>query len=398
VTKLKVVVIGGGIGGTAATLALLRAGIEVELYEQAESQKEFGAGIQISPNAARQLARYGLDEALDQCGVRPAATERRRWQDGRLLSRMPLGEFAVDAFGAPYYHVHRADLLRILGDAVPDECIYTGKRCIGITHSDGHATAQFEDGSDATAHLIVGADGIHSTVREHVAGPDKPRFSGNVAYRGLAPAERLSHLDLETVGTGWFGPGGHFVHYFVSSGRYLNFVAVTEEDTWTRESWTDPGSLEDAHRAFDGWNQQLHEIIDAVDETFKWALFDREPLPRWSKGNVTLLGDAAHAMLPYMAQGAVQSIEDGATLAVCLKNVGINGISDALTRYENLRRPRTAKVQEMSRANAIGFHLPDGPEQEKRDAALVQAAQDPLKSLEPLYGHDAENLELPSGS
>ncbi|MFY0612023.1 MAG: FAD-dependent monooxygenase [Hyphomicrobiaceae bacterium] len=392
-TKLNVLVIGGGIGGTAATLALLRAGMDVNLYEQADVQKEVGAGIQISPNAARQLARYGLAEALDECAVRPAATERRRWVDGRLLSRMPLGETVLEAFGAPYYHVHRADLLHILSDAVPRNRIHKAKRCVGIVDGEACATAQFEDGTEATADLIIGADGIHSVVRQHIVGPDKPRFSGNVAYRGLAPVERLAHLDLETVGTGWFGPGGHFVHYFVSSGRHLNFVAVTEEDTWSRESWTDPGSLDDAHRAFRGWHQQVHDIIDAVDETYKWALFDRDPLPRWSKGNVTLLGDAAHAMLPYMAQGAVQSIEDGATLAACLKEAELHDIGNALVRYESLRQPRTAKIQEMSRANAVNFHLPDGDEQKKRDAALAQAAGDPLKSLAPLYGHDAEDLK-----
>ena len=392
-TNLEVAVIGGGIGGTAATLALLRAGLQVELYEQADAHKEVGAGIQISPNAARQLARYGLAQALDACGVRPAATERRRWQDGRLLSRMPLGALAVEAFGAPYYHVHRADLLRLLSEAVPRERVHTAKRCIGIVQLDRQAAAHFEDGSEITADLIVGADGIHSIVREHVAGPDKPRFSGNVAYRGLAPVERLAHLDLEAVGTGWFGPGGHFIHYFVSAGRYLNFVAVTEEESWTRESWTDRGSLADAHRAFDGWHQQVHDIIDAVDETYKWALFDRDPLSRWSTGNVTLLGDAAHAMLPYMAQGAVQSIEDGATLAACLKGAGLDDVPAALARYEKLRRPRTAKVQEMSRANAVSFHLPDGAEQESRDLALARAAEDPVASLAPLYGHDAEQLD-----
>jgi salicylate hydroxylase len=229
-------------------------------------------------------------------------------------------------------------------------------------------------------------------VRTGLVGPERPRFSGHVAYRGLAPVERLRHLDLERVGTAWLGPGGHFVHYFVAAGRYLNFVAVTEEASWTREEWTDQGSLADAHAAFAGWHGQVHDIIDAVDATWKWALHDREPLPTWSRGRVTLLGDAAHAMLPYMAQGAVQSIEDGATLAQCLKAGGRDGVPAALARYEALRKPRTTRVQEMARGNAVGFHLPDGPEQEKRDAALAATAADPVRGFAYLYGHDAEAI------
>jgi len=386
-------VIGGGIGGMAAAIALLRAGVDVQVYEQAPEQKEVGAGIQISPNASRLLYRYGLETPLEKCGVKPVAIERRRWQDGRVLSRVPMGETVVGAFGAPYFHFHRADLLAVLVAGLPADRVHTGKRCTGVTQQVDDATAHFEDGTSITADLVVGADGIRSAVRTVLLGPEKPRFSGHVAYRGLAPAERLRHLDLERLSTAWLGPGGHFVHYFVAGGRYVNFVAVTEEDTWTRESWTDLGNLEDAHAAFTGWHRQVHAIIDAVDATYKWALHDRNPLPKWSEGRVTLLGDACHAMLPYMAQGAVQSIEDGATLAACLKMAGRARVPEALRCYEVLRMPRVTRVQEMARGNAVGFHLPDGPEQEKRDAALSAAAQDPVKAFTALYGHDAEAID-----
>jgi salicylate hydroxylase len=392
-TGISAAIIGGGIGGTAAAIALSRAGIDVALYEQAPVQREVGAGIQISPNASRLLYRYGLAAALEQVAVRPAAIERRRWQDGRVLSRVPMAGALETVYGAPYYHFHRADLLAVLAGAVPADRVHTGKRCTGVTQTAGAATAHFEDGTAVTADLIVGADGIHSTVRTALFGPEKPRFSGHVAYRGLAPVERLAHLGLERVGTAWLGPGGHFVHYFVGAGRYMNFVAVTEEGTWTRETWTDLGSLADAHAAFAGWHAQVHAIIDAVEATYKWALFDRDPLPRWSEGRVTLLGDACHAMLPYMAQGAVQSIEDGATLAQCLKAGGRAGVPAALARYEALRKPRTTRVQQMARGNAVGFHLPDGPEQQKRDAALAATAADPVQSFAMLYGHDAEAID-----
>jgi salicylate hydroxylase len=309
-----------------------------------------------------------------------------------------MGDSIVAAFGAPYYHFHRADLLAALAAAVPAERLHTGKRCVGVDQSTDGATARFADGTSATADVVIGADGIHSAVRTAILGPEKPRFSGHVAYRGLAPAERLAHLELERLGTAWLGPGGHFVHYFVGAGRYVNFVAVTEEATWTRESWTDEGSLADAHAAFAGWHDQVHAIISAVDATYKWALHDREPLPTWTVGRVTLLGDACHAMLPYMAQGAVQSIEDGATLAMCLRSAGRARLPEALKRYEALRKPRVTRVQEMARGNAVGFHLPDGPEQQKRDAALTVTAEDPIKAFAGLYGHDAEAIDGVSGS
>ncbi len=389
-TTTTAIVIGAGIGGTAAAIALARRGIDVALYEQASRQAEVGAGIQISPNASRLLYRYGLRDALEAAAVRPEAIERRRWQDGSVLSRAPMGEAIAAAFEAHYYHVHRADLLAVLAQAVPSHALHTNKRCIAVTQDAASATAHFADGTQATADLIVGADGIHSAVRTALFGAERPRFSGHVAYRGLAAVERLADLRLERVGTAWLGPGGHFVHYFVSGARFLNFVAVTEEESWTRESWTDPGSHDDAHRAFEGWHSQVHEIIDAVDQIYKWALFDRDPLPAWSKGRITLLGDACHAMLPYMAQGAVQSIEDGATLAVCLQASGREAVPEALARYEALRRPRTSMVQAMARANAVGFHLPDGAEQVARDVALASTAADPVAGFSKLYGHDAE--------
>lgn len=393
---LKVIVIGGGIGGTAAAHALLRAGCDVRIYEQVSLKTEVGAGIQISPNASRLLRRYGLDEALRQRAVRPEALEVRRWVDGAFLSREELGDAIERDFHAPYYHFHRADLLSALSDALPAAVLQTGRRCVGAVQTQGGVRVGFEDGTFVDCDVLVGADGIHSTIRRSLFGDERPRFSGNVAYRGLAPVERIAHLGLRHTGSNWMGPHGHFVHYFVSGGRFLNFVAVSEQANWDRESWTDRGSIDDARRCYEGWHPQIHEILNAVDETFKWALFDRAPLERWSVGRITLLGDACHPMLPYMAQGAAQSIEDGATLAACLEGISGADIPHALARYEALRKPRTASIQAAARGNSITFHLPDGPKQRERDAAMkVQGRLSPRRAA--IFGFDAGVLDQSSG-
>ena len=224
-------------------------------------------------------------------------------------------------------------------------------------------------------------------------GPQDPVFTGCAAYRGLVPAERLRHLDLEVTAQIWMGPEAHFVHYYVQSGRLVNFVAVIEQDSWTRESWTDPGDPADAIAAFEGWHPQLHEILGAVDETFIWALFDRPPLAQWSRGRVTLLGDACHPMLPFMAQGAAQALEDGATLTACL--AAEPDVPAALGRYDRLRRPRASRIQALSTENKTRFHLPDGERQRERDALMTGGGTDfAIRAVEWIYAHDAAAAAL----
>jgi salicylate hydroxylase len=386
----SVAIVGGGIGGLAGALSLHRAGFDVNVFEQAGSVSEVGAGIQVSPNASRVLHGLGLGEELAAMGVRPLAMHQRRWDDGRTLVRTPLGDAVVDAFGFPHYQMHRADLLTTLLRALPPERVHVGYRLVGLVDHGDAVSADFENGESVLVDALVGADGIHSTVQSILFGRRSARFTGCVAYRGLIPAARLSHLDLEVTTEVWMGPGRHFVHYFVRNEQLLNFVAISEQDSWTGESWTDRGDVATARTEYDGWHPQVSAILAAVDETFIWALFDRHPLERWSLGRVTLLGDACHPMLPFMAQGAAQAIEDGVTLTACLVDTSSAGIPAALRRYEQLRLPRASRVQEMSAVNKTRFHLPDGPEQEERDAQMATGTTDWSKAAVAwIYQHDA---------
>jgi salicylate hydroxylase len=385
---MKIAIIGGGIGGLSAALHLLKAGLDVHVYEQSPRIGEIGAGIQISPNASRLLIRLGLKPALDAAGVRPLAVHQRRWDDGRTLQRAPVGPEVEATFGAPYYHFHRGDLAELLGAAVPAERVHVGHKLVGLEPRGEKIVARFESGASAEADLLVGADGIHSRVRHLTFGPEKPRFTGCVAWRGLVPAERIKHLGIEVASHNWMGPDGHVVHYWVAGGRLMNVVCVVEHGTWTSESWTDKGDVAEVLARYDGWHPIVRGLIEAFPETFIWALHDRAALPRWSDGRITLLGDACHPMLPMMAQGAAQSIEDGATLAALLTAMQ-GDVPGVLARYEELRKPRATRLQEASAANRTRFHLHDGPEQQKRDAAMATSGDRSIANIGWLYMHDA---------
>ncbi len=392
-------VIGGGIGGLAAALSLLRAGFDVHIYEQARALRELGAGIVISPNATRILHGLGLADELAKAGVAPMAFRQRRWEDGRTLLRSPLAEISPPPFGYPLYAAHRADILAILAEALPADRLHLGCRLTSLADDGARVILQFENRVPVIADAVVGADGIHSTVRGLLFGAEHPRFTGCVAYRGLVPAERLAQINLPVELQLWLGPGKHFVHYPVSGNRLINFVCLVERSAWTKESWTEPGQVADVLAAYAGWHEQVRAIIGAVKETFIWGLFDRDPLKQWSVGRVTLLGDACHPMLPFLAQGAAQAMEDGATLATCLTMA--RDIPEALKRYQNLRLPRTAKIQTIARGNMRRNHLPDGPEQRERDAQMAAGHADwAIGATAWIYGYDAAkadeaNLGLP---
>lgn len=371
---MRALIIGAGIGGLTAAIALRQVGVDAQVYEQASELHEVGAGIQLSPNATRILIRLGLGEALARAGSRPEAIEHRRWDDGRVLLRQPLGELCERTFGSPYYHVYRPDLLAALSAALPPGVLHVGHRCAAITEDGDSVEARFDNGTTAVGDAIIGADGIHSTVRAMLIGPESPRFSGSIAYRGLVPAERVRDLALPRASTAWLGPGRHFVHYYVAAGRLLNFVAIVPAGDWRVESWSATGEVSAAVAEFDGWHEHVTAIIGAADRTHRWGLYDRDPLTTWAAGRVALLGDAAHAMLPFLAQGACQAVEDTAVLTTCLAATSRATVADALQRYQGARQPRVWQVQQISRQNATTYHLPDGEAQRERDAKWQAAA------------------------
>jgi salicylate hydroxylase len=390
-TDLRVAIVGGGIGGLAAALFLRQAGIAAAVYEQAGELREVGAGLVVPPNLVRPLARLGLTDALQRDAVRlEAAWEFRRWQDGRVLSVQPMGRECEALYGAPCYVAHRADLLRILQQALPAEQLRLGHRCSAVQQSDDGVTLTFtrRDGSETVerADAAIGADGIHSVLRESIAPAVDARFSGLCAFRCLVPATQAPAMALRPVQSLWLGAQRHFVHYPISAGRLVNLVAIVPAGDWREESWTSEGHVPDLRAEFEGWDARVLQLIDAATDTRRWALVDRTPLPRWTDGRLTLLGDAAHAMLPFFAQGAAQAVEDAEALALCLRAADRTTVTQALMRYDAQRRPRASQVQVMSRGRELRNHLPDGPEQEQRDAELARG--DPLRQSAWLYGHD----------
>jgi salicylate hydroxylase len=383
---MRVGIAGGGLGGLSAALFLLRAGVgDVRVFEQQRELSEIGAGIQVAPNAVRLLQRLGVGDALAGVAVPfEVAWEFRRWKDGSILFSQSFGAEGEARFGAPYLAVHRADLLRVLADALPGGVVSAGSHVSGI---DGERFV-FADGSASEpCDVLVGADGIHSVVRDVVAGPGSPSFTGLAAYRALVPAGEAPAFARRPVCSIWLGPRRHFVHYPVSGGAYVNLVTANPAGDWREESWTAPGEVADFLAEFSGWDAAVLQLIAAARETKRYAFYAREPITTWVSGRIALLGDAAHPMLPFFAQGAGQAIEDGAVLARCLA-AGAADVGAALRRYESLRVERATRVQRMSGERRDHHHMEDGPEQLARDAAL--SAQDPLGHNEWLYGHDVE--------
>ena len=392
----EIAIVGAGIGGLAAAAFLHRAGLAATVYEQAGRLGDVGAGVVVAPNAARLLRALGVLGAFEERAV-PLETgwEFRRWQDGAVLSAEDLATKCERLYGERTYTAHRADLLDAVRRAVPAGSIRLGRRCVALDPADQDGGPRpaltFEDGERVEADVVIGADGIHSTVRAALTTPTPPAYSGLCAFRALVPAGRAPAFARRPAQTLWVGPGHHLVHYPVSAGELVNLVAFAPAGDYTTESWTATAPIEELLSEFAGWDERLTGLIRAAGRPGRWALLDRAPLTRWTRGTVTLLGDAAHPMFPFFAQGAAQAIEDGAVLARCLAADRADPAA-ALRRYESLRIPRTTRLQEVSHARAHVNHLPDGPEQRARDASFSRT--DPLAASAWIYAHDPESESL----
>ncbi|MFH8900569.1 FAD-dependent monooxygenase [Streptomyces coeruleorubidus] len=386
---LRVAVVGGGIGGLATAAFLHRAGIETTVYEQAPALTEVGAGLVVSPNAVRLLRSLGqLDRFRERAVPLQVGWEFRRWEDGRVLFSQNLGEECERRFGEQSYVAHRADLLAAVRAAVPESSLRLGERLAGLRRrGEGGVELTFTDGTREVADVVIGADGVHTTVGQHVTEAGSPRFSGICAWRCLVPTDSAPEFARRPVQTLWLGPDRHLVHYPISAGTQINIVAFGPAYDWTTESWSAEGRIEDLRAEFADWSDDLRVLLAAAERTGRWALLDRDPLPRWTNGPVALLGDAAHPMFPFFAQGAAQAMEDAAVLAGCLAGQW-EAPSAALRRYEDIRRPRATRVQQMSRGRAQSNHLPDGPAQQARDLSF--SSVDPFAHNGWIYGHDAE--------
>jgi salicylate hydroxylase len=386
----KVAVVGAGLGGLTAAIALRQRGFDVTIYEQAPQLGEIGAGIQLSPNAMRVLIGLGLDQTFEAIAFEPNRHVVRNGKTGSLVSATQMkGTFRAQ-YGAGYFGAHRADLHAVLQRAVPADCVRLNAKCTAVRQIADHAILAFADGSEASADIVIGADGIRSSVREALFGPDAPRFTGHIVWRGLVPTSALPKGLVDPDMTAWFGPRGTVVCYYVRRGELVNWIAHYETD-WREESWSVETDWREAAQAFEGWHPVLRELFSHTERCYKWALYDRDPLPQWTKGRVTLLGDAAHPMLPYLAQGAAQALEDAYVLADTLAQMR-GDPEAALQAYEAARRPRTSRIQLHARERGRINNATSIVARLKRDLGYrlkrLLKPREHTYSIEWIYGHD----------
>jgi 2-polyprenyl-6-methoxyphenol hydroxylase-like FAD-dependent oxidoreductase len=349
--NLAIAIIGAGMGGLAAAAALRRVGFAPRVYEQASAFARIGAGIQMMPNSMKVLRRLGVEERLRATSFAPHSHLNRTWDTGEILRELPMPE---SLFGAPYLCMHRGDLHDALLAVIPAAALRLGKKLVGLDPVRGQLVLAFADGTRAQADAVIGADGIHSVVRDIIIGPDMPIHRGRIAYRAVFPAALINGGDLGGSRTKWWGIDRHIVIYYTTRTRgEIYFVtSVPEPAEWlTRESWSAKGDVRELRRAYEGFHPDVRRVLDACPDCHKWAILERDPLPRWSDHGVVLLGDACHPMTPYMAQGAATAIEDAAVLARCLEAVDGDGIAMAFQRYEAHRKPRASRIQAISSAN-----------------------------------------------
>ncbi len=387
---MRIAIVGGGIGGLTAALALVQRGVEVVVFEQSATIEPVGASLQIGPNAMRLLAELGLLPALREIGVRPDAVDFVRWDDGSLLLRTELGEAAERHFGAPQLDFYRPDLHRVLMDALPPGVLRLGVRIERVEQDAAGAMLLAASGERIPADAVVAADGINSRLRQQLWGADDPVFSNTVVYRGVVPRTAVEHLHPERQNVYWLGPRRHGVSYWIAGGRLLAMNCAVQDAEWSQESWTLETNPAEPAEAFDGWDPRLVERILLVTTTLRGAVFVRSGLEHWSTGRVTLLGDAAHAMEPFQAQGAAQAVEDAYVLAACVAAHDV--VVDALAAYERIRMSRAEELQESSATAANVFYLPDGEEQRARDARYATLLDElPFGTRQPIWEYDVRD-------
>jgi salicylate hydroxylase len=397
---VDVVICGAGIGGLAAAAALRSKGISTTVLEQAPQLGEVGAGLQIGPNATRVLYHLGLQQAMDLISLEVQETVNRRWTDGSIIAKTTLGASATTRYGAPYLQVHRADLHDALlsaavGDGVdgPPARILTNNTAVGIDESDPlRPRVLLSDGATVDGNVVIGADGIRSMIRSYIGAPNDVTDSGDMAFRTLIDGDAVRNdpatrfiVDWQ-AGNVWFGPGGHLVVYPVRRQKLINIVGIFPISDDVSRDWSRPATHAEMLAAYEGWDERVLALLrKATGPITLWALKHQEPFSQWNRGNIALLGDAAHSMVPYVSQGASQSIEDAAVLAEELATVDPAGVSTALEGYVQRRAERARTVQIAAMDNRKVFHLPDGDRQRERDARMRSVAKNVDTKLDWIY-------------
>ncbi|MEP6344081.1 MAG: FAD-dependent monooxygenase [Maricaulaceae bacterium] len=386
--SLHVLIVGGGIGGLSAAIILAQNGCTVDVFEQASAFTEIGAGLQLSPNAMQVHAAIGTAAAISEAGFTPDFAALRDFKTGKTYLRTPLQGLCPNRYGHPYIHIHRADLQSLLVQAAKDAGVTFHLGCTAQTIGQSNSAVSVETNIGRfTGDVLIGADGIRSVVREHIHGDMAPRFTGQIAWRGTVAAHDLPSDMLPPAANVWMGPNRHFVAYYLRGGALINFVAVEEQGQWTEESWSHKGQKSDLLAAFEGWDSRVTHLIKAASDCYLWGLFDHAPLPHWTQGRVALIGDAAHPMLPFMAQGAAMATEDAWVLAQ--KLLTTSNPTEALKSYQLARKARATKLQAISRGNAKLFHDASKLGCAVRNLKLATASKLPALQhikLDPIYG------------
>lgn len=387
----QAIIVGAGIGGLAAAIALRKVGFDVQVLEKADELFEIGAGIQISPNASRVLNWLGLEKSLPSFACQPTAHVAVDGVTGEVFFERPLRDVAENRYGAVYWTMHRADLQRALIEKIDDRGILLGSHVVYAHEGSTGVTVTTEAGVTFEGDLLIGADGIKSAVRHVLELPDKPTYTGMTAYRGTIKSTNLPKFALSDASTNWMGPGGHVVIYPLRNGELINIVANLDEEIWTEESWSLEIPKQDLLSKFDGWSPKLLNVLEAIDQPFKWGLYGRQPGSQWGQGRLTLLGDAAHPMVPFLAQGAAMALEDSVVLAGCMAHAG-SDLEQGLRRYEDLRRDRAARVQVAALQRAKMLHMAEPKQviERNREFAQRQSSQDQAyKEFDWIYRYNA---------